>query len=312
MANLLELLGMGATAATGAKAAQLEGQAIGDQKRQADLLAQIKQEQEAADRAQRAQMNAMQMRNIESQMREREAPTPITPKRQIVDGQIVDIDAGTAAPIRGFTPTVKEPTPKPRRTQVVDGQLVDLDTGVASPLQGYTPPPPKVTPGGLQLTAAQIEKLNTLDEVTSLARNTTLAMERAVGAGKNVTGRIGGVVPVPAWTRDQFGQGGEEGMSARNLLGNLVSTVGQMRSGGAISPQEFDRLEAFLPTANDDESVVAVKLKNFVATLENIRRIKLTNYQQFGKGGGGPETLDDDGGETVTTSSGRTFKAVNP
>lgn len=119
MANLLELLGIGATAATGAKAAQLEGQAIGDQKRQADLLAQIKQEQEAADRAQRAQMNALQMRNIESQMRERDTPEPVKPLAPVYDrerGGFADPNTQTFQPLAGIpADTVGQYEERPER-----------------------------------------------------------------------------------------------------------------------------------------------------------------------------------------------------
>lgn len=158
--------------------------------------------------------------------------------------------------------------------------------------------------GGGKLPTSAIEKMIDLDAVTSLAQNAKSSLESAVAAGKDVSGRIGGIVPVPSWIRNQVGQGGEQGQSARNLLGDLTSQVGKMRSGGAITPQEFNRLEAFLPNQNDNENVISIKLKNFIKTLEDIKRIRIANYAKYGGVGSSPNEMPQEDRPTLVWPEG--------
>ena len=305
MANLLELLGMGATAATGAKAAQLEGQAIGDQKRQADLLAQIKQEQEAADRAQRAQMNAMQMRNIESQMREREAPTPITPKRQIVDGQIVDIDAGTAAPIRGFTPTPKVDTSANRNIDPLSQEGIAAAAERARQLAQIAPPKAALPTQGERKAAAFYasgkQGYDTLEAL--LAGDDPSTPIRETGKGKEVPGFLAQ-------------QAAKIGFGTGNVMTN--QQVRQMRqsalmlsdawlrytSGAAVPEQEVERFaESFIPRAGDDAGTLAQKAQARKVIIEALRE---------GAGRALDKSLVGNEEDEIVTSTGKTFRVVNP
>lgn len=163
---------------------------------------------------------------------------------------------------------------------------------------------------GVQLSGPAIEKLIALDDAISAASDATTAMESAKTAKADVSGRVGGVLPVPGWVRNQLGQGGDVGRSARSKIGNLTSMIGNLRSGGAITPQEFERLETFLPTANEDEAVVEGKLKDFNAFLQQMRKTRLEAYQKYGKGGAGagqakPPTQDQKDWDEAVAMYGR-------
>lgn len=135
--------------------------------------------------------------------------------------------------------------------------------------------PYKMTPG-------QQEQMIKIDQTLALLDRASAQQDAATEAGVRATGRIGGVVPLPVWARLQFNVGGEMGRDLITLIGDLTSQVGNMRSGGAITPQEFERLESFLPTPNDKPELVATKLKNFQQTLQEIRRIRLEAIQRYG------------------------------
>lgn len=54
-----------------------------------------------------------------------------------------------------------------------------------------------------------------------------------------------------------------------SMLNNLISKIGQMRSGGAISEGEFSRLQTFIPSPNDSDEKARSKLKNLRKDLDN-------------------------------------------
>lgn len=99
MAGLLDFLGRAATAGVGAESARLEGQMLGQDREQKNLLVRLKQEQDAAEQRRRAQMDDLTRRNIESQIAERERPPEAAPVRP----QYVDSRGGFVSP-EGFTP----------------------------------------------------------------------------------------------------------------------------------------------------------------------------------------------------------------
>lgn len=150
---------------------------------------------------------------------------------------------------------------------------------------------------GAQLPAPAIEKMIELDDLIGQAQRASQSIGSAVAAGKNVTGRVGGVIPVPNWLRNAVGQGGDEGTAARAELANISSSIFKMRSGAAVTPQEFSRLEPFLANDDDDESVVMIKLRKLRQALDDIKRIRLDNYQRYGKPGiAVPRGVDEDTG----------------
>ncbi len=151
MANLLSLLGMASVAGADANTAALEGQQIKRDRDQKDLLAQLQQQRQAEQDAQAREMAVLQRKNLLSMIRDREKPPePNAPRTQIVDGQLVDLDAGTARPIAGYTaPPKQAPTPAAGSYSQFtgpDGRPVffnpEKNTTVAVP-EGLSPPSPR-------------------------------------------------------------------------------------------------------------------------------------------------------------------------
>ena len=174
-------------------------------------------------------------------------------------------------------------------------EFVDAVTGETLWSRPGPPLAPRTTQP--QLTVREREQDATLSELLSLNERALTAVRATQGLdaeGKpipganatNISGRGLGVVPIPMWVRNNVlreRQGGEAGASARGMFGNLVSMVGKARSGGAITPSEFNRLETFLPTADDDEGAVMQKLQDFLAELRDIQRIRRETRAQGGQ-----------------------------
>ena len=74
------------------------------------------------------------------------------------------------------------------------------------------------------------------------------------------------------------------GSQHRLNMGDLTSLIGKARSGGAITPQEFVRLERFLPNAGNLDEKNAAALPRLVQEIESILADRTTYYQQQGYG----------------------------
>ena len=88
-------------------------------------------------------------------------------------------------------------------------------------------------------------------------RNTSLAQNLGMGMGKDAT-------------------------SAVAALSNLASSIMKDRSGGAITPQEFERLQPFLPSKYDNEEDARQKMVDLKSTLEQIREARLSALEGSG------------------------------
>ena len=73
-----------------------------------------------------------------------------------------------------------------------------------------------------------------------------------------------------------------EGISATAALSNLASSIMKDRSGGAITPQEFVRLEPFLPSKFEDEEKNRQNLIDLRAELERIHEERLNALEASG------------------------------
>lgn len=168
-------------------------------------------------------------------------------------------------------------------------RIFDRKTGTMRSVEGSIPLPRSGTSGadGNGLTVSERNKVTQIEDLQALLRR---AISAQTGPdGKPVkSGRVMGVVPLPTWVRSQFDVGGTPSMQLQLLIGDLTSQVGNLRSGGAITPQEFDRLEAFLPNMNHRPEMIAMELKTFMDTLDDMmarRRARM--------GGQAPQGNDD-------------------
>lgn len=289
MGDFLSLLGMGATAKTRADAAQLEGADIRRQREQKDLLAAIQQQRQAAQDAQGAEMFGLQKRNILDQIRERnEAPVAQAPARrtQIVDGQLVDMDTGTATAIQGY----KAPEPKPPTaaggtfTQFTgpDGKPVFFNpttqASVSAP-DGFTPPSPRTglpteaerKAAGLLLTGENGYK--TLQSLLGQPEDNPATPEREDEApGKSA----------PGWLNRQASK---VGLGVGNIVSpdelrqidqasyDLSEAWLRLTSGAAIGRDEIvNSAKAIIPQPGDDDATRTQKARSRRLRIEALRQ----------------------------------------
>lgn len=84
----------------------------------------------------------------------------------------------------------------------------------------------------------------------------------------------------------------------RSVIDNMGSALLKLRSGAAVTPQEFERLRGFIPAVNDDESTAQTKITEFYKELETakqnyiLRQTQTTQQIRQGAGLTGGSTLD--------------------
>ena len=112
------------------------------------------------------------------------------------------------------------------------------------------------------------------------------ATRSAIDAFKTATGDniTGGVVGRAAGVLGQFGVqvGGALGTVARSRLSNVRTSLSKLRSGTAVSAQEFLQLQDMLPLKTDDEAVVLAKLDELGRHFGQLMLRKLDAFQQTG------------------------------
>lgn len=105
-----------------------------------------------------------------------------------------------------------------------------------------------------------------------------------------------------------FGTASEEFVNYQATIDNMNSTLLRMRSGAAVTEEEFQRIKGFIPSVNEDEKTAQTKIANFnremgLAQANFIKRSTETRFQiqqEVNKQGAG--------GETITTPDGQEFQ----
>lgn len=57
----------------------------------------------------------------------------------------------------------------------------------------------------------------------------------------------------------------------RSVVDNMSSALLKLRSGAAVTPQEFERIKGFIPSINDDEKTATQKISKFYNEMETAR-----------------------------------------
>lgn len=123
------------------------------------------------------------------------------------------------------------------------------------------------TSSGRAVPSSVATSLGAYDAIARAAGDAVSSMKTATDAGVNVTGPGMGLV---AGVLEKFKRADTRGTSARGALANVASEVMKQRSGGAITPQEFERLEPFLPSKFDDEATAQQKLNDLAAHMQRV------------------------------------------
>jgi len=201
------------------------------------------------------------------------------------------------APINPNLPAAQQPSVQAAGSQLA-GALGNLNAA-ASGLPGVPSAPPNRVagaPGGPQpslafpqkqqpLPAAEAEKMGTFKTILGMMdRAGQLYQPEWVGP---VAGRVGalrqktGGLPIPG-----FGAPTAQETEFRSTLQSIANQLLYMRSGAAVTPQEYDRIISELPTPNDPPAVFATKLTTARKILEATQQNRAAEFASRGFRGG--------------------------
>jgi hypothetical protein len=138
---------------------------------------------------------------------------------------------------------------------------------------------PNAPKPGKILPASAVTALSGTENVLNAAKAAQQAMKDASAKGMNVTGPITGRLTA---ITEGLGMANPEAVSVRGKLANITSEIMKQRSGGAITPQEFVRLEPFLASKNDTEEYAAQKITDLITYLESNRDTSLQGFEDTG------------------------------
>ena len=136
---------------------------------------------------------------------------------------------------------------------------------------------------GRPLSQNLADNLGTFGALMATGDDALQKLDAAVAAGKDVTGAIRGRITGSIGQALHIpGSSDPMEVSARAALANVASSLMKERSGGAITPQEFVRLEPFLPSKTDDEAVARQKLVDLLGNLKTVREERLNALEASG------------------------------
>jgi hypothetical protein len=329
--DLLGLITGGLTAGTNALNARDAGMAERRKAARDDVLARIEQEREAADSEMRRETLRLQQESTARGMGYRSAGelgsvgisggTPgVGPMGAAAGAGVSAIDGMRRGPTRTIAGQSmildRTATPDAQAAQQQETKRRDVQSEIerratetreqreftsrenalnrnaaqarADAAAERSPPPAN----RITLSPAQIEQINGIDTILTDARDAERQVRGAIASGNNITGRVGGIIPLPSFVRDFTKQGGEAGVSARAAIGRVFSSLANDISGAAISASEMERLEKFIPSDNDTEENLQIKLNGLIRSLQTIRAMRMRNAAQYGRGGVGVTAAD--------------------
>lgn len=107
-----------------------------------------------------------------------------------------------------------------------------------------------------QVTAAQREQIAGFDDLIREANNAADLLSRTklnTGILASNVGKVGAALGVaPNFTE------------YRSIIDNFGSALLKLRSGAAVTPQEFTRIAGFIPAVTDDQKTAQIKINRFV------------------------------------------------
>lgn len=146
------------------------------------------------------------------------------------------------------------------------------------------------------LPASVVEKIGAYDALDTMTQEVKSALDAAIKAKQDITGRVGGVVSTPSWWKNtaptfiggkpayRDTEGRDIGADTRAMMGNLYATLAKERGGTALSANEIRLLESYLPNENEDEAMASLKAGRFLKELRRLKAAKLSAYQKYGFG----------------------------
>lgn len=142
------------------------------------------------------------------------------------------------------------------------------------------------------LNAGQRESIDAYDTLLREASNAQLLVDK-VDTGP-LAGKVGSI-------QSKLGIGNQDFINYSSIISNFSSILLRLRSGAAVTPQEYDRIAGYIPTLTDDEKTAKTKIARFIeetrAAQQNyIKRATQTSQQianQNPSQGGSNVSLED-------------------
>lgn len=151
-------------------------------------------------------------------------------------------------------------------------------------------------PNGRPLPASIAEKLGSYNATLAVAEDALGKFDQASGydpatgkTTKAVTGLLDGLRSSTVASNIPGIGLGNAANSAVAALANVASSIMKDRSGGAITPQEFERLSPFLPSKYDDEGRARQKLVDLIGMLKATQQERTTALTDAGYNVGGDD-----------------------
>jgi hypothetical protein len=274
LGSILDLLGRGAVAGVGAESAKLEGQAIKRKDDQANLLTQLKQQQDAAEFEQRKRLTDAQIGNYESLAKGRAEGT-IPPAETFGVAPQTVLDPATGKPTlvrygnRGGR-RVEDDLPVPdaqRATRIDPLSTPGIDaaveraralTRVEQEMGGSTSARPTESQEKSYMYAQMMRESGpTIDRLSPLVNKDAIsaALSPVVETGERFTG--------PGSLSNRIPGMGDNEQQLLNAARMFAAGVLRKESGAAITPAELrDTFARFIPLGGDSDALVQQKLAN--------------------------------------------------
>jgi hypothetical protein len=136
-------------------------------------------------------------------------------------------------------------------------------------------PPKKALPVTVQ------KEIDQLADVHSVVASALESVQQP-GANKAVgfRNRVASVLLPDALANDAKNMMDKDGVAVRAKIANVFSTIGKLRSGGAITASEFERLRPFLPDDGERIEVSTQKLQGLEEAYRDIIQRRLDVYSQ--------------------------------
>ena len=108
------------------------------------------------------------------------------------------------------------------------------------------------------LNATQRESIDSYDTLLREANNALVLVDK-VDTGP-LAGRVGAI-------GSKLGVGSQDFINYNSIISNFSSILLRLRSGAAVTPQEYERIAGFIPTITDDEKTARVKIERFISEI---------------------------------------------
>ena len=196
---------------------------------------------------------------------------------QIRDLGVSDVGKGTSRSSGGGGSGGSAPIPTP------DGGSVNVSARAQSVydnpglLSNYTPTEKGKIIDELSKSGADMARFS-VNNVTAGQRDQIAQYDDLVRQGQSAEGILSDskLDTGPLASRIQsakalVGKANPSFVDYRGVVDNMSSALLKLRSGAAVTPQEFDRIKGFIPSINDDEKTATQKINNFYNELDSAR-----------------------------------------